>query len=98
MKDNLFSAVYEVEKILFGDSYKSSMRREVRQCILEHRVPEGPKYLMMKITNICNSNCAYCSHAYSNQEEEKSDISLDLIKKTIREAGDMHVTAASING
>ena len=43
MKDNLFSAVYEVEKILFGDSDKSSMRREVRQCILEHRVPEGPK-------------------------------------------------------
>ena len=90
MKDNLFSAVYEVEKILFGDSDKQNMRKEVKKCISEHKVPEGPKYLMMKITNRCNSNCTYCSHAYSNKEEEKSDISLDLIKKTIHEAGKIH--------
>lgn len=39
MKDNLFSAVYEVEKILFGDSDKQNMRKEVKECILEHKVP-----------------------------------------------------------
>ena len=50
-----------------------SMKGSKKECILEHKMPEGPKYLMMS-TNRCNSNCAYCSHAYSNQEEEKSDI------------------------
>lgn len=98
MKDNLFSAVYDVQKILFGDSDKSRIREEVKNCILNRCVPQGPKYLMMKITNLCNSNCAYCSHAVSNLQEVKSDISLDLILKTIREAGEMRVTAASING
>lgn len=98
MKNNLFSAVYEVEQILFGDSDKDRMRAETKQCIKEKKVPAGPKYLMMKITNRCNSNCTYCSHAYSNKEEEKSDIGLELILKTIRDAGKMNVTAASING
>lgn len=98
MKDNLFSAVYDIEQILFGECDKDRMRDDVRRCVLSKEAPEGPKYLMMKITNRCNSNCAYCSHAYSNLEEEKSDINLDLILKTIREAGEMHVTAASING
>ncbi len=98
MKDNLFSAVYDIEKILFGDSDKKGMREEVRQCVLEHRAPLGPKYMMMKITNRCNSDCAYCSHAYSNQDEEKSDISTEQLLKVIREAGEMNVTAVSING
>ncbi len=98
MKDNLFSAVYDVEQMLFGDSDKQKMRDDVKDAILNDKVPAGPKYLMMKITNRCNSNCTYCSHAYSNEDEEKNDISLDIIKRTIKEAGAMNVTAASING
>lgn len=98
MKDNLFSALYEIEHLLFGDSDKQAMREEIKDAILNRKVPQGPKYLMMKITNRCNSNCTYCSHAYTNLDEEKSDISLELIKKTIREAGEMHVTAVSIDG
>lgn len=98
MDNNLFSAVYDIEKILFGENDKNTVKKETCRCILNHEVPSGPTYLMMKITNRCNSNCAYCSHAFSNTEEQKSDISLDLILKTIKEAGEMKVKAASING
>lgn len=98
MDSNLFSAVYDIEKILFGDRNKAEFKEEIRNCILNGETPKGPAYLMMKITNRCNSNCAYCSHAYSNKEEQKSDISLEIILKTIHEAGEMNITAASING
>ncbi len=98
MSENLFSAVFDMEHILFGNADRAAIRADVRRCVLEKCVPAGPKFLLFKITNYCNSDCMYCSHAISNQEEKKSDIPLETILQIIKDAGSMHMTACSISG
>lgn len=102
MKGNLFSVVYDVAEDMYGVSSDESMRA-VRRAVedeIEGRANVLPlRYLLFKITNRCNSNCEYCSHAVSNvANERKSDIPLDLVKRTICEASELGATALAING
>lgn len=104
MKENLFSNVYQVRKMIFGDCVNDEeameqCRNEVFGAIEKDEVPKNLKFLMFKMTNRCNSDCEYCSHAISsNSGEKKVDVSLEMIQKTIREAGELGATALSING
>ncbi len=98
MDDNLYTAVYDIEKMLFGSVDKANFSKNLKNCIINGETPEAPLFVMMKITNRCNSDCAYCVHAYSNTKENRSDVSTEVLLRLIEEAGDMHIAAMSISG
>lgn len=104
MSGNLFSDVYDVSHTLFGKDASNvesieRCRDEVFQSIRDDTVPEKLRYLMFKMTNYCNSDCAYCSHAVnSKSHEKKAQIPYEIIKRTICEAGELGTSALSING
>lgn len=103
MGKNLFTDVYEVQQMCFGEHMNSEeemdkCRQEVFNCIDKGTIPPL-RFLMFKMTNYCNSDCAYCSHAVSkSQKEVKSELPFELIENTILQAKAMGVTAVSVNG
>ena len=105
IEGNLFTDVYDVQKMFFGKEAAESheimknCRKEIFDAIEKDQVPQKMKYLMFKMTNRCNSDCEYCSHAiHSKIREDKIDIPFEIIKRTIEEAGELGVEALSING
>lgn len=102
MSGNLFTDVYEVNERMYGENAKEEickLRSQVNRDIYDCSKPDRLHYLMFKMTNRCNSNCEYCQHATSRAENEnKVDISLENIFKTIHEASELGVTAISVNG
>lgn len=104
MNGNLFTDVYDVSRTLFGrdaEDMESAerCRKEVFNAVGNDMVPDRLRYLMFKMTNYCNSDCAYCSHAVnSKSNEKKSQIPFHTIQRTIREAGGLGASAMSING
>lgn len=102
MNGNLFSDLYRVKENMFGKDTAeheiAALRRQVGESI-ESGEPGPLHYLMFKLTNRCNSDCEYCPHALSRMKgKEKSDIPLDIILKTIREADELGATAIAVNG
>ena len=103
MKKNLFTDVYEVQQMCFGENVNSEKemelcRNEVFQSIKEKSVPPL-KFLMFKMTNYCNSDCVYCSHAVSlSNKETKSELPYSIVVRTIRQAKELGATAISVNG
>ena len=103
MRGNLFSVVYEVANTMYGgegaDARIAELQSSVRREIAGEKDDIPLRYLLFKMTNRCNSDCEYCSHAVSNTANEaKSDIPLELVQKTIAEAGALGATAMAING
>lgn len=103
MSGNLFSDLYVVKENMFhtasANDEINTLRKQVLSCIDENMVPDKLHYLMFKMTNRCNSDCEYCPHAISRTKNEiKSDISKDIIIKTIHEAAQLGTTAISVNG
>ncbi|WP_417229591.1 radical SAM protein [Thermophilibacter sp.] len=103
MRGNLFSVVYEVANAMYGgagaDARIAELQSSVHQEIAGEKEDVPLHYLLFKLTNRCNSDCEYCSHAVSNTANEaKSDIPLELVQKTIAEAGALGATAMAING
>lgn len=100
---NLFTDVYEVRQMCFGEQMKSEAemdrcRKEVFDSI-KNKTIAPLRFLMFKMTNYCNSDCAYCSHAVSAAGKEvKSELPFEVIKNTILQAKEMGVTAVSVNG
>jgi MoaA/NifB/PqqE/SkfB family radical SAM enzyme len=76
----------------------SALRRAVSGEALNNAAPAELRYLMFKMTNVCNSNCEYCVHAMSNTKGRAKDIPLDVILPVIRQAGQLGAHALSING
>lgn len=103
MGKNLFTDVYEVQQMCFGEQMNSEeemekCRKDVFESIEKGTVPPL-RFLMFKMTNYCNSNCAYCSHAVrAEREEVKSELSFSLVSDVIRQAKELGVTAVSVNG
>lgn len=103
MGNNLFTDVYQVQKMCFGEHCGSEekmdeCRREVFECVQSGKTPKL-RFLMYKMTNYCNSNCAYCSHAaFAHKQEVKSEVPYEEIVSTIQQAAELGATAMSLNG
>lgn len=102
MDSNLFTDIYRVREVLYGENFEASTKSlacEVQENIARQRAPEKIRYLLLKTTNRCNSDCEYCSHAVNRIPQElKCDIPFEIIEKTIKEAAEMGVDAISISG
>ncbi len=97
----IYDSVNDIKEMLFGekdvgfDTVRSSIRRELG----EESISIPPQYMMMKITNYCNSDCVYCNHARSRvQNEAKDSIALERVRSIISQAIELGVKAISISG
>lgn len=97
----LYDSVNDIKEMLFGEkgSGFDEMREGIRREAESERVTMPPQYMMMKITNYCNSDCIYCNHAKSRaQGEVKEEISLGRMRAIIDQAVRLGVKAISISG
>lgn len=99
---NLFTDMYCLREKLYFENANNLIREvkeDVAYAIQEDSVPNKLRYLLFKLTNMCNSNCIYCSHAIGRQpQEEKYTVSHDIVIRTIKEAAEMGVQAISVSG
>ena len=57
----IYDSVNDIKEMLFGekgtgfDEVRSAIRKEIEA----EKVSMPPQYMMMKITNYCNSDCVY---------------------------------------
>jgi MoaA/NifB/PqqE/SkfB family radical SAM enzyme len=103
MNGNLFTDVYAVKQTMFKsksvDEELYCLRNSVNEAISDRKQPDKLQYLMFKVTNLCNSNCEYCTHAISRAKDEKKEVvPLEIIINTIEQAAELGVTAISVNG
>ena len=97
----IYDSVEDVKEILFGSNGYNieDIRNEVMKDIQSGKATMPPQYLMMKITNKCNSNCVYCNHAANKIGREiKDQIPTEKILNILDEAANMGVKAVSISG
>ena len=100
--ENLFTDMYEMREHLYQEDKNTailSVRNEVEEAILHHVTPPHLRYLLFKLTNYCNSDCIYCSHAVGRARYEKKHmIPHDIVMRTIEEAAGLGVQAITISG
>lgn len=99
---NLFTDIYQLRQRLYGEDPAAriaSIRSEVAEAIRHDCAPEHVRYLLLKTTNRCNSDCEYCQHAISRAAcEPKTSVPHDALMRIIDEAADLGVDAISISG
>lgn len=100
---NLFSEIYPVRAAMLERAIASQLLGEardgVRASVLADAPPTALHYLVLKVTNRCNSNCVYCGHAANApQRELKRDVDLGVARSIFREAAELGCTAISIDG
>lgn len=99
---NLFTDIYQLRQRLYGEDPAAriaSICSEVAEAIRHDGAPEHMRYLLLKTTNRCNSDCEYCQHAISRAAHEpKTNIPHDKLMHIIDEAADLGVDAISISG
>lgn len=102
MKGNLFTDIYRVREECGEKSAEQAIeeiRSEVRESIENDLVPSKIRYLLFKVTNYCNSDCEYCTHARNRKPPEiKMNMPKEVIFQTIAEAAKLGVDAISISG
>jgi MoaA/NifB/PqqE/SkfB family radical SAM enzyme len=99
--NTFYDSVGDIQKILFGESDNDFVmaRRNVERAESGQPLDFPPQYLMMKITNHCNSNCVYCNHAANKVHiETKDSISTDILLDVIRQAAELGIKAISFSG
>ncbi len=74
-----------------------SHAKKMETCIENDLTPEGIRYAFFKITSTCNSNCAYCEHAFS-RNKDKNEISLSDLQAIIKQLSELGVTSCSLSG
>ncbi|MBQ7383731.1 MAG: radical SAM protein, partial [Clostridia bacterium] len=102
MKDKNF--VTEIERMSaehFGYEYPTDFVSHAQN--LENRIenkesPSNIRYAFFKVTMRCNSDCAYCEHAYSKNQGNLTERSLEEISRVIKELAEMGVKACSVSG
>lgn len=99
---NLFTDMYELREHYFGENKSDAIRtvrEDVKKSVDDKDIPIKLRYLLFKLTNYCNSNCVYCTHATGRAAlERKHTVSNDIVMKTIDEAASLGVQAISISG
>ena len=99
---NLFTDMYRLREKLYSENAENmiwKVKEEVDLAIQEECAPEKLRYLLFKLTNLCNSDCVYCSHAVNRKPREKKyTVSHEIVMRTIEEAADMGVQAISVSG
>lgn len=100
--ENLFTDMYALREHYFEEDKSSAIRivqKDVERAIEQKELPIKLRYLLFKLTNYCNSNCIYCSHAIDRTiHEKKYTIPHDIVMKTVEDAAKMGVQAISISG
>lgn len=97
----IYDSVDELKEMLFGKQTMGydEVIKKINNDVKSGRVSMPPQYLMMKVTNLCNSDCIYCNHAKSRtQYEKKEKISLEQVLSIIDQAAELGVKAISISG
>lgn len=103
MSINLFEDVYCVRnQMLTGKSDGEQIyefAESVEKSIADETASPKLRFLYLKITNYCNSDCEYCAHAVSRRnDEKKNDISTEVLYRVLREAADMKVDSVIFSG
>lgn len=92
-----------------SDSYsnlKIFYHNEVLEKMAAGEIP-SPIYVRLKLTNICNHHCAYCTYGSGNTYEKTENrdiinhrdmIPYDKAKEIVRDLGDMGVKAVTLSG
>ena len=100
---SLYNAVDDLRDMLFGERQteqsQAALREAIRASLESGKISVPPRYLMLKVTNRCNSSCCYCGHAANRAvQEAKSQISFDVLRRTIQQAAELGVSAATMSG
>lgn len=100
---SLYHLVNDLRNMLFGEHQteqsQDKMREGIRASLESGHIDALPRYLMLKVTNRCNSNCFYCGHAVNRiVQEAKSEIAIDVLRSTIQQAAELGVSAATMSG
>ncbi len=99
---NMFADVYKVKHHMFHTEDPQEDIRELQNEV--QRVIEKPglvpnlRFISFKMTNYCNSDCSYCMHARSRQEQNKQQIPLEMIYDAIDDAARLGCDAIAVNG
>ena len=102
MKDKNF--ITEIERLCashFGQEYPGELinhAHEVEKCHRCGAIPEKIRYAFFKITMRCNSDCAYCEHAYSRNQGKLTERSIEEILPVLDGLEKMGVKACSVSG
>lgn len=75
----------------------SDYAKKVEKHIKNNLIPNSIRYAFFKITSTCNSDCAYCEHAFSHHNN-KEEISLPDLLSVIKQLGELGVTSCSLSG
>lgn len=104
MEGNLYWDAVKAQCYLKGCPEKTAeeverLREETWRNLRSGELAKGPKFLMLKITSGCNSNCSYCAYSSSQAKyREQGKISLDKLRSIVEQAADLGVVAMGING
>lgn len=104
MEGNLYWDAVKAQCYLKNCPEKTSqevqrLQQEIWEGMDQGSLPKGPKFLMLKITSGCNSDCSYCAYSVSQAKyRRQGDISLERIRAIARQAGELGVVAVGING
>ena len=98
---NFVTEIDELSAKRFGWEYpqdNTQHARLVASCIQEGNIPPSIRYAFFKITMRCNSNCAYCEHAYSRNQGTNTEQPKEEIVKVIHQLAKQGVRACSVSG
>lgn len=70
--------------------------QELTGAILSGRVPLGPRYAEIHLTNRCNSNCYFCNQLYLRSQNNGFDLS--VLKQLISDLRDSGLRAVRLSG
>ncbi|MCH5161960.1 MAG: radical SAM protein [Clostridiales bacterium] len=97
----IYDMVNELTEMLFGEKGTDfeNLRKNIAKQLTQDKITIPPQYMVMKITNVCNSNCIYCGHAREKVKfERKNRISTERVHEIIDEAIALGVKAIGISG
>jgi MoaA/NifB/PqqE/SkfB family radical SAM enzyme len=96
----------EIGISLFGEQDRNALedflpkyKEQVCLAYEQDRPLAKPAYVLLKVTNRCNSGCAYCNHSiYAQPRLERRDAPAGSFQKVIRQAAQLGVRSINLSG